>query len=36
MQHLSNNHEDHPNARNNSHKLCYEKGHQFLILKETQ
>ena len=27
MEHLSNNHEDHPNQHENSHKLCDEMGH---------
>ena len=27
MEHLSNDHEDHPNKHENSHKLCDEMGH---------
>ena len=27
MEHLSNDHEDHPNQDENSHKLCNETGH---------
>ena len=27
MEHLSNDHEDHPNQHENSHKLCDEMGH---------
>ena len=30
MEHLSNNHEDHPNQHQNSHKLCNETGHPLL------
>ena len=31
MEHLSNDHEDHPNQDENSHKLCHEKGHPLLF-----
>ena len=27
MEHLSNDHKDHPNQHKNSHKLCNEMGH---------
>ena len=35
MEHLSNDHEDHPNQRKNSHKLCDELGHPVLKLLES-
>ena len=28
MEHLSNDHKDHPNQHENSHKLCNEMGHK--------
>ena len=31
MEHLSNDHEDHPNQHKNSHKLCDETGHPIVI-----
>ena len=36
MEHLSNDHEDHPNQHENSHKLCNEMGHPVLNLIESQ
>ena len=37
MEHLSNNdHKDHPNQHENSHKLCYEMGHPALSLLQSQ
>ena len=36
MEHLSNDHEDHPNQHENSHKLCDETGHPVLSLLESQ
>ena len=36
MEHLSNDHEDHPNQHENSHKLCNEMGHPVLSLLESQ
>ena len=43
MEHLSNDHQDHPNQLQNSpsplknrHKLCIKMGHLFLSLKESQ
>ena len=36
MEHLSNDHEDHPNEHENSHKLCDERGHLVLSLLESQ
>ena len=35
MQHFSNDHKDHPNQHENSHKLC-ETGHPVLSLLESQ
>ena len=32
MEHLSNDHKDHPNQHKNSHKLCDETGHPILTL----
>ena len=32
MEHLSNNHEDHPNQHENSYKLCDDTGHPVLNL----
>ena len=36
MEHLSNDHEDHPNQHRNSHKPCDEKGYPVLSLLESQ
>ena len=36
MEHLSNDHEDHPNQHENSHKLCDETGHPVVNLMESQ
>ena len=36
MEHLSNDHEDHPNQHKNSHKLCDEMGHPIVNLMEGQ
>ena len=36
MEHLSNDHEDHPNQHKNSHKLCDETGHPIMNLTESQ
>ena len=36
MEHLSNDHEDHPDQDKNSHKLCDEMGHSVLSLLESQ
>ena len=36
MEHLSNDHEDHPNQHENNHKLCDETGHPVLSLVEIQ
>ena len=36
MEHLSNDHDDHPNQQENGHKLCDETGHTVLSLKESQ
>ena len=36
MEHLSNDHEDHPNQHENSHKLCNEMGHPVMNLMESQ
>ena len=36
MEHLSNDHEDHPNQHKNSHKLCDETGHPIVNLMESQ
>ena len=33
MEHLSNDHEDHPNQHENNHKLCDETGHPIVNLK---
>ena len=35
MEHLSNDHEDHPNQHKNSNKLCNETGHPNLCLKKS-
>ena len=36
MEHLSNDHEDHPNQHENSHKLRDETGHLTVNLMESQ
>ena len=36
MEHLSNDHKDHLNQHENSHKLYHEMGHPILTLKESQ
>ena len=36
MAHLSNDHKDHRNQHENSHKLCDETGHPVFSLKESQ
>ena len=36
MEHLSNDHEDHPSQHENSHKLCDETGHPVVNLMESQ
>ena len=36
MEHLSDDHEDHPNQHENSHKLCNGTGHPVFSLLETQ
>ena len=36
MEHLSNDHEDHPNQHENSHKLCDETGYAIMNLMEFQ
>ena len=36
MEHLSNDHEDHPSLQENSHSLYDEKGHLILGLKKGQ
>ena len=36
MEHLSNDHKDHPNQPKNSHKLCDETGNLVLSLTESQ
>ena len=36
MEHLSNDHKDHPNQHKNSHKLCNETGHPVYSLMECQ
>ena len=36
MEHLSNDHEDHPNQHKNSYKLCDEMGHPVVNLMESQ
>ena len=36
MEHLSNDHEDHHNQPENSHKLCDETGHPVVNLMESQ
>ena len=36
MEHLSNNHEDHPNQHENSHKQCDETGNPVMNMMESQ
>ena len=36
MEHLSNDHEEHPNQHENSHKLCDETRHPVVDLMEDQ
>ena len=36
MEHLSNDHEDHPNEHGNSHKLYDKTGHPIVNLMESQ
>ena len=36
MEHLSNDHEDHPSQHENSHKLCNEMGHPVVNFMESQ
>ena len=36
MEHLSNDHEDHPIQHKNSHKLCDEMGYPVVNLMESQ
>ena len=36
MEHLSNDHKDHPRQLKNSHKLCNETGHHIVSLMESQ
>ena len=36
MEHLSNDHKDHPNQRENSNKLCDETEHPVVNLMESQ
>ena len=36
MEHFSNDHEDHSNQHENSHKLCDETGHPIVNLMESQ
>ena len=36
MEHLSNDHKDHPNQHKNSHKLCDETGHPIVNFMESQ
>ena len=36
MEHLSNDHKDHPNQDKNSHKLCDETGHPVVNMMESQ
>ena len=36
MEYLSNDHEDHPNQHNNSHKQCNEIGHLIVNMMESQ
>ena len=36
MEHLSNDHEDHPKQHEKSHQLCDETGHPVVNLMENQ
>ena len=36
MEHLSNDHLDHPNQHKNSHKLCNKTGHTVVNLMESE
>ena len=36
MEHLSNDHKDHPSQHENSHKLCNETEHPVVNLMESQ
>ena len=36
MEHISNDHEDHTNQHQNSHKLCSETGHPVMNLMGSQ
>ena len=36
MEHLSNDHKDHPNQHNNSQKLCNETRYRIVNLMESQ
>ena len=36
MEHLSNDHEDHPNQHKNSHKECNEMEHPVVNMMESQ
>ena len=36
MEHLSNDHEDHPNQHDNSHKLCDKAGHPVVNFMESE
>ena len=36
MEYISNDHKDHPNQHENSHKLCNETGHLIVKLMESQ
>ena len=36
MEHPLNDHKDRPNQHEDNHKLCHEKGHPILSLKESQ
>ena len=36
MEHLSNDHKDHSNQHNNSHKKCDETGHPVVNMMESQ
>ena len=36
MEHLSNDHEDHPNQQENSHTKCNETGHPAVNMMESE
>ena len=36
MEHVSNDHKDHPSQYENSHKLCDETGHPIMNMMESQ